>query len=75
MVPGSLAAWLSLLLYLAFALPAWRRLLVRLGRRLGDWIVLALLLPYLLAVRLRPPPLDLLRLLTYLALPTLLLRL
>jgi len=75
MVPGSLAAWLSLLLYLAFALPAWRRLLVRLGRRLGDWIVLALLLPYLLAVRFRPPPLDLLRLLIYLALPTLLLRL
>jgi membrane protease YdiL (CAAX protease family) len=75
MVLGFLAAWLSLLIYLAFALPAWRRVLLRLSGRFGDWIILALLLPYLLAVRFRPPPLDLLRLVIYLALPTLLLRL
>ncbi len=75
MISGTLAAWLSLLLYLAFAHPAWRRLLIRLAGRLGDWMVLALLLPYLLAVRLRPPPAELLSLLLYLAVPTLLLRL
>ena len=75
MVSGTLAAWLSLLFYLAFALPGWRRILVHLSERVGDWIVVVLLLPYLLAVRFRPPPVELLRVLLFLALPTLLLRL
>jgi membrane protease YdiL (CAAX protease family) len=68
------AAWLALLAYLAFASAWWRGALARLSRRLGDWTVLLLLLPYLLAVGLRPPPLDLLRFIIYLALPTILLR-
>lgn len=75
MILGYLAGWLSLLVYLAFAIPAWRRLLVRAGGRIGDWVVLALAVPYLLAVRFRPPPAQLVQLLIYLALPTLLLRL
>lgn len=74
MMLGYLAAWLSLLVYLAFAFPSWRMLLTRLSKRLGDWVVLALLLPYLMAVSFRPPPVELLRLLLFLALPTLLLR-
>jgi membrane protease YdiL (CAAX protease family) len=75
MILSFLAAWSSLLIYLAFALPSWRRLLLRVSGRIGDWIVLGLLLPYLLATRFRPAPVALLRLLVYLALPTLLLRL
>jgi membrane protease YdiL (CAAX protease family) len=75
MILSFLAAWLSLFLYLAFALPSWRRLLSRVSRRIGDWIVLGVLLPYLLAVRFRPAPVELLRFLLYLALPTLFLRL
>jgi hypothetical protein len=48
--------------------------LTRLSKWAGDWLVLVLLVPYLLATRLRPPPLDLLRVVLYLALPTLCLR-
>jgi membrane protease YdiL (CAAX protease family) len=69
-----LAAWLALVGYLGFLTPWWRRTLARLSKRAGDWIVLVLLVPYLLATRLRPPPLDLLRVVAYLALPTLCLR-
>ena len=71
---NTLAAWLALLIYLAFAYAPWRAALTRLSQRLGDWSVGLLLLPYLLAVSLRPPPGDLLRLALYLALPTLCLR-
>ena len=74
-----LAAWSALLGYLAFLSPWWQRRLARLSKRagdgiVGDWIVALLLAPYLLATRLRPPPLDLLRMVVYLALPTLCLR-
>ncbi len=70
-----LAAWLSLFLYLAFAFGIWKGFLSRLYGRLGDWIVAFLLLPYLLAVGFRPAWDDLLRMVIFLALPTLLLRL
>jgi membrane protease YdiL (CAAX protease family) len=70
-----IAGWLSLFLYLAFAFPAWKSFLNRLRARLGDWIVGFLLLPYLLAVGFRPAWGDLLRIVIFMALPTLLLRL
>jgi len=70
-----LAAWSALLGYLGLFFPWWQRILVRLSKQAGDWIVLALLVPYLLATKLRPAPLDLLRMVAYLALPTLCLRL
>jgi hypothetical protein len=70
-----LAAWLVLLVYLAFLYTPWRTALTRLSKRLGDWTVGLLLLPYLLAVNLRPTPGDLLRFAIYLALPTICLRL
>lgn len=69
-----LAAWSALLGYLGFFFPWWQRILARLSKRAGDWMVLLLLAPYLLATGLRPPPLDLLRVVAYLALPTLCLR-
>jgi membrane protease YdiL (CAAX protease family) len=69
-----LGAWLALVGYVGFLVPSWQRALARLSKRAGDWIVLALLAPYLLATGLRPPPLDLLRVVAYLALPTLCLR-
>ena len=69
------AAWLTLAAYLGFASQRWRKLLDQAGQRLGDWVVLLLLLPYLLATSFRPDPLDLVRLLVYVALPTVLLRL
>jgi membrane protease YdiL (CAAX protease family) len=72
---NTLAAWLVLLLYLAYAYTPFRDLLTRLSNRLGEWTVGLLLIPYLLAVNLRPDPLDVLRLAVYLALPTLFLRL
>jgi hypothetical protein len=72
---NTLAAWILLGFYLAFVLPAWRTLLGRLSKRLGDWTVGLLLLPYLLAVSLQPEFGDLLRFVIYLALPTLWLRL
>ncbi len=69
------AAWVLLGLYLAFAVPGWRDLLARLSKRLGDGAVGILLLPYMLAVNLRPDLGSLLRFAIYLALPTLWLRL
>ena len=72
---STVAAWLALLAYLAFASSWWQAVLGRANKRLGEWIVLPLLLPYLLATNLRPPPLDLLRMVAYLALPTICLRL
>jgi len=69
------AAWLALGAYLGFASRRWRKILEQAGQRLGDWAVLLLLLPYLLATSFRPEPLDLVRLLVYVALPTVLLRL
>jgi membrane protease YdiL (CAAX protease family) len=65
---------LALLGYLGFLVPWWQRTLARLSKRAGDWIVMVLLVPYLLATGLRPPPLDLLRVVAYLALPTICLR-
>ncbi len=70
-----LAAWIALGFYLAFAFPAWRALLVRVSKRLGDWTVGVFLLPYMLAVSFRPELGGLLRFVIYLALPTLWLRL
>ncbi len=71
---NTLAAWLLLGFYLAFALPAWRALLARLSKRLGDWTVGVFLLPYVLAVGMRPALGEWLRFVVYLALPTLWLR-
>ena len=71
---GTLAAWSALLAYLGLASSSLQRALARLSRRVGDWVVLPLLLPFLLATNLRPAPLDLLRVIVYLALPTLCLR-
>jgi len=69
------AAWLALAAYLGFASRRWRKILDQTAQRLGDWAVLLLLVPYLLATSFRPEPLDLVRLLIYVALPTILLRL
>jgi membrane protease YdiL (CAAX protease family) len=69
-----LAAWSALLAYLGFASPSLQRALGRLSKRVGDWVVLPLMLPFLLATNLRPAPLDLLRVAVYLALPTICLR-
>jgi membrane protease YdiL (CAAX protease family) len=74
MLTSYLSAWLALLAYLAFASSWWRSRLAWLSDRLGDWMVSLLLLPYLLATGLRPPLLDLLRVVLYLALPTVCLR-
>jgi membrane protease YdiL (CAAX protease family) len=70
----TVAAWLSLALFLGFAFAPFRDLLGRLSKRTGDWTVAFLLLPYLLAVELRLSAWDLLWFAFYLALPTLLLR-
>ncbi len=69
------AAWLALIAYLAFAFRWWRKGLASLSKRLGDWTVLLVFLPYLLATNLRPAPLHLLHVVIYVALPTILLRL
>ena len=69
-----IAGWLSLGSYVAFGWAPWRQALSWLSKRIGDWIVALLLIPYLLAVELRPVPGDVLRLGLYLAVPTLLLR-
>jgi len=70
-----IAAWLTLLIYLAFSLRAFREMIQSLIRYLGDWTVAFLLLPYLLAINFRPVWGDLLRMVLFLTLPTLLLRL
>jgi hypothetical protein len=72
---NTLAAWILLGFYLAFALPAWRALLARLSKRLDDWTVGIFLLPYVLAVGMRPALGEWLRFVIYLALPTFWLRL
>ena len=72
---NTLAAWFTLLAYLAFAGAPCRNALTRLSNRLGDLTVGLLLLPYLLAVGLQPAAADLVRFVIFLALPTLLLRL
>jgi membrane protease YdiL (CAAX protease family) len=69
-----LAAWLVLLLFLGFSLPSFRRVVKSLNRRFGDWTVGFLFLPYLLAVRFHPSWQDVLRMLTFISLPTLLMR-
>ncbi len=72
---NTLAAWLTLLAYVAFATAPGRNVLTRLSNRLGDLTVGLLLIPYLLAVELQPAAIDLARSVVFLALPTLCLRL
>lgn len=69
-----LAAWMLLLIYLAFALPPFQRMIKGLNRRMGDWLVGLLLLPFLLAVNFRPAWEDLIRMVIFIALPTFFLR-
>ena len=71
---NTLAAWLLLFLYLAFASSSWRALLSRLSKSLGDWMIVLLIVPYLLATNFQAPLMDLLRFAIFLAIPTLLLR-
>ncbi len=72
---NTLAAWLVLVFYLAFAFPPWQTALTYLYKRFGDCTVGLLLLPYMLAVNLQPVRGDLLRFVIFLALPTICLRL
>ena len=69
-----LAGWLIFLIYLGFAIPSLRRIMNGLIDQMGDWVVTLLLIPYLLAVNFQLDWLDLLRIMIFLALPTLLLR-
>ena len=69
-----LAAWTILLIYLGFAFSTFRQAIKSLVKRLGDWTVGFLLLPYLLAVNFHTSWQDLLRMTLFIALPTLLLR-
>lgn len=71
---NTLGAWLLLLIYLAFAYSPWRAVLSRLSKRLGDWMVGFLLIPFLMASNFQPELGDLLRVLIFLAVPTLLLQ-
>ena len=68
-----LAPWFSLLIFLLFAFPFWRRLVQRAYSRAGGWLVLALLLPYLIGVNFRPELAAVIQLGVYLGLPTILL--
>jgi hypothetical protein len=70
-----LAAWLILLIFLGFSLPPFHRFVKSLNKRLGDWTVAFLLLPYLLAVGFHPSWQDFLRMILFISLPTLLMRL
>jgi membrane protease YdiL (CAAX protease family) len=70
-----LAAWLLLLIYLGFAFPPFQRVVNGLNKRLGDWTVGFLLVPYLLSVDFQPSWQDLLRMIFFIFLPTLLMRL
>ncbi|HEY45212.1 MAG TPA: CPBP family intramembrane metalloprotease [Anaerolineae bacterium] len=72
---STLAAWFLLLTYLAFAYSPWRAALSQLNKRLGDWTVGFLLIPFLLASAFQPDLGDIIRVLIFLTLPTLLLRL
>jgi membrane protease YdiL (CAAX protease family) len=71
---STLAAWLLLLTYLAFGYSPWLAALSRLSKRLGDWMVGFLLIPFLLASSFQLDLGDILRVLIFLAVPTLLLR-
>lgn len=68
------AAWVAVLLYIGAGVPRWQQWAVRVANRLGDALVLVLAVPFVLATNLQPAPIDLLRLVAYLGLPTLLLR-
>ncbi len=70
-----LAAWLVLVIYLGFSLLPFQRIVKSLNRHLGDWTVGFLLLPYLLAINFQPAWQDLLRMVLFISLPTLLMRL
>jgi membrane protease YdiL (CAAX protease family) len=70
-----LAAWIILLIYLGCALSSFRQVIKGLVKRLGDWTIGFLLLPYLLAVNFQTSWEDLLRMVLFLCLPTLLMRL
>ncbi len=72
---NSLAAWIMIIAYLAFAIPVWRNILSRVSKRFGDLSVGLLLLPFLLATEFTPEWGDLVKMAVYLALPTLWLRL
>lgn len=72
---NTIAAWITLGAYLTFAIPSIRNNLFTAFSKLGDWGVGILLVPYLLAVEFKPSFDDLLRMIIFLALPTLLLRL
>jgi len=72
---NTIAAWLTIIAYLAFAIPLWRELLSRLSKRLGDWSVGLLLIPFLLASELTPTWQEIAHMALYLALPTLWMRL
>ncbi len=68
------AAWFTLILYLSFAFKRWRAILRSWSMRMGDFGVLALLLPMLLATRFQPEPAVLVAFLLYLLIPTIVLR-
>lgn len=69
----TLAAWILLLLYLAFTLPTWKKWLQHLHHKTKGWIVIFLLVPYYLAVKGHLIWQDLICLILYITLPTLLL--
>ncbi|MBM4055537.1 MAG: CPBP family intramembrane metalloprotease [Planctomycetes bacterium] len=69
-----LSAWLIIVIYLALACPPWRNILHYLRKHSGDWSIVLLFLPYLLAVGFHPSITDVCRFLFCLALPTILLR-
>lgn len=68
---NSLAAWLVLLAYLAFAYKPWRDILARLNNRFGVWSVAVFLLPFLLATEFSTDLSRLWRMALYITLPTL----
>ena len=67
------AAWLILLLYLAFAFQPFQDLIRGLIKKIGDWTVGFLLIPYLLATNFQPIWGEFVRIIIFLAIPTLLL--
>lgn len=72
---NTIAAWITLAVYVSFGFRAIRDKFSEILLRLGDWVIALLLLPYLLAVEFRPSGGDFLRMVLFLILPTLLLRL
>lgn len=71
---NTLAAWLLLFTYLAYVSSPWRAALSRLNNRFGDLMVGLLLIPFLLASNFQPDLGDIIRVLLFLMLPTLILR-